>query len=441
MNNNLETMSISKLLNMLIFPSLITVLVSGSYNIIDGIFIGQKLGVMVNSANAFTFMIYAIVYSFSALVSQGASSLLTIYAGKKDKVKFKQTLIQGIMLSILISIIQALLIWFFLSQIMCLLGADAKYFKFITEFTLVFLLGSPFYFVAHTLLYDIRAEGKIKNVLIINVIAFFTNLTFGSFLILKLNLGFTGSALATIIANIVICVLSGFYYLPYLKNSVKITKIFDFSSSLKILSMGLPFFLTSSFSVILLSFYNRIAIAYGGIYGLAALSVVSSIYRYVISLMNAITTGVQPVISYNYGAGLNLRVKKSLNYSLKVATIFTLILFFLLELFAANITELFNPHDIAFVTYAAKALQIVMLSLPLQGIINIGTSYFQYIENAKVSTSLVILRQVVFQVPLAFLLSHIISINGLWFSYVLSDILIFIVIIYLIRANYKKIAY
>ncbi len=367
MNNNLETMSISKLLNMLIFPSLITVLVSGSYNIIDGIFIGQKLGVMVNSANAFTFMIYAIVYSFSALVSQGASSLLTIYAGKKDKVKFKQTLIQGIMLSILISIIQALLIWFFLSQIMCLLGADAKYFKFITEFTLVFLLGSPFYFVAHTLLYDIRAEGKIKNVLIINVIAFFTNLTFGSFLILKLNLGFTGSALATIIANIVICVLSGFYYLPYLKNSVKITKIFDFSSSLKILSMGLPFFLTSSFSVILLSFYNRIAIAYGGIYGLAALSVVSSIYRYVISLMNAITTGVQPVISYNYGAGLNLRVKKSLNYSLKVATIFTLILFFLLELFAANITELFNPHDIAFVTYAAKALQIVMLSLHYKG--------------------------------------------------------------------------
>ncbi|MFC4761495.1 MATE family efflux transporter [Fructobacillus durionis] len=433
MDNTLETKPVKKLLISLIIPSLLTVLVSGSYNIVDGIFIGQKLGVAGSSANTYVFMIYALVYSFSTLASQGTASLITLYSGKKEHKNVIITLKRGLLLSVAIAVVQSLLIWFLLPQITHLFGAEDKYFQSIREFSLVFLVGSPFYFVAHTLLYSIRSLGKIKVILIINCIAFLTNTIVGATLILKLNLGFTGSALATIIANIVVCTLAIRNCIPLLSGKWNdIPYVIKIKKLLSIVNMGLPFFLTSSFSVILLSLYNRIGFNYGGVYGLATLSIVSSIYRYIISLMNAITTGIQPVVSYNYGAKKIDRVRESLIYSLKISTVFTTLLFIIIELFSKFVIQMFIPTNEVFINYASMGLRIVMLSLPLQGIINIGTNYFQYINNPKMSTTLVILRQVIFQVPLAILLPKIVNIEGLWTSYAMSDLLICIIIVVLL---------
>ncbi|WP_105956158.1 MATE family efflux transporter [Apilactobacillus quenuiae] len=439
--NSLVTKPVHRLLLSLILPSLFTVLVSGSYNLVDGIFIGQKLGVNGTSANAYTFMIYALVYSFSALVSQGSSSLTTIYLGKDEPLNMIKVLFLGIELSILISILQGIMMWVFLPNLMSLFGASFQYYPYIKEFSLIFFIGSPFYFVAHTLLYSIRAQGNIKKIILINTISFFSNFIMGYILIMKCNLGFTGSAMATIFANIVTCLLSFIYYINYLnKYNFKLSNYIYLNKnlSLKILSMGLPFALTSIISVVLLSLYNRIAIIYGGAYGLASLSIVSSIYRYVISIMNAITSGAQPVISYNYGAKNYSRVKKALFGSFNIGTIFSIVLFIIVELCSFQIAQLFNSSNISFIFYTSKVLKIIMLSLPLQGFINIGTSYFQYINESKKSTIMVVLRQIILQVPLAIMLPLIFNINGLWLSYVFSDIIIFCVIIFVLyRRNFN----
>ena len=90
--NKLERSPIRKLLIQLIIPSLVTAVVSGSYNLVDGIFIGQALGIVGNSANAYTFMIYALVYSFSALASEGTASLLTIALGENNNKRSEKIL-------------------------------------------------------------------------------------------------------------------------------------------------------------------------------------------------------------------------------------------------------------------------------------------------------------------------------------------------------------
>ena len=154
--------------------------------------------------------------------------------------------------------------------------------------------------------------------------------------------------------------------------------------------------------------------------------------------MNAITNGVQPVISFNYGAKNYSRIKQSLSLSLIISTIFSLCLFLVIQIFAAQIATLFNSSDPKFIKFSSTALRLVMISLPVQGIINIGTNYFQYISFSRISTFLVILRQIIFQIPLALFLPILFGITGLWSSYFISDFLILVIIMFWLKFMMTK---
>ena len=439
--NKLENISVKKLLVQLIIPSLVTAIVSGSYNLVDGIFIGQTLGLEGNSANTYTFMIYALVYAFSALASEGTASLLTISLGKKDYKNARLILDSSIQVSLILSILQSILLWFSLEGLLIIFGAPQELYHYVKEFCLTFLIGAPIYFVSHTLLYCLRAQGKIKEVLHINAISFLVNAGTGAVLILVFHTGFFGSALSTVLANLAALILIFREYTGKsndLKIDLKSLLFIDKKLINKIIAMGLPFFLTTVISVILLILYNRVAFDYAGTYGLAALSITSSIYRYIISLMNAITNGVQPVISFNYGAKNYSRIKQSLSISLIISTIFSLCLFLVIQIFAVQIATLFNSSDPKFIKFSSTALRLVMISLPVQGIINIGTNYFQYISFSRISTFLVILRQIIFQIPLALFLPILFGITGLWSSYFISDFLILVIIMFWLKFMMTK---
>ena len=420
--NKLENISVKKLLVQLIIPSLVTAIVSGSYNLVDGIFIGQTLGLEGNSANTYTFMIYALVYAFSALASEGTASLLTISLGKKDYKNARLILDSSIQVSLILSILQSILLWFSLEGLLIIFGAPQELYHYVKEFCLTFLIGAPIYFVSHTLLYCLRAQGKIKEVLHINAISFLVNAGTGAVLILVLHTGFFGSALSTVLANLAALILTFREYNGKsndLKMDLKSLLFIDKKLINKIIAMGLPFFLTTVISVILLILYNRVAFDYAGTYGLAALSITSSIYRYIISLMNAITNGV-------------------LSLSLIISTIFSLCLFLVIQIFAVQIATLFNSSDPKFIKFSSTALRLVMISLPVQGIINIGTNYFQYISFSRISTFLVILRQIIFQIPLALFLPILFGITGLWSSYFISDFLILVIIMFWLKFMMTK---
>ena len=139
--NKLENISVKKLLVQLIIPSLVTAIVSGSYNLVDGIFIGQTLGLEGNSANTYTFMIYALVYAFSALASEGTASLLTISLGKKDYKNARLILDSSIQVSLILSILQSIILWFSLEGLLIIFGAPQELYKYFKEFLLKFLIG------------------------------------------------------------------------------------------------------------------------------------------------------------------------------------------------------------------------------------------------------------------------------------------------------------
>lgn len=243
-----------------------------------------------------------------------------------------------------------------------------------------------------------------------------------------LDWGFVGSALSTILANLSICIIS---FLHFRKTifKIKLKNIrFEKNDSLNILSTGLSVFISRFCSVALMILYNYICMKYAGETGIASLSIVSTLYRYIITIIDALTTGVQPIIGYNYGAKQYDRVKKSLKYAIIVGTVVSTLIFAVVQLFSVQIIQLFNSEDSQLWEFGSNAIRSVMLVIFLQGVVSMGTYYYQYIGEKKKSTILVVIRQIILQVPLSIILPMYLGSDGLWTSFWISDLIVFVII-------------
>ncbi|EGT4016461.1 matE family protein [Clostridioides difficile CD45] len=421
-------------------PSLAIVAVSGSYNIVDGIFLGRSLGITANSVNSYVFLLYMVIFSFCILISQGACTILTIYLGEKKQRTAEDVIGTSIFLAIIVSLILAIVIKMNLNNITNLLNISSEDRVFFNDYFNNFLQYLPIYFLSHILTYILRAQGKAFLVMCLSFQSFAVNVLLGFIFIITLNWGFTGSSASTIGANLSSCIIS-YIYMKGKKRNIKLClEKIKYNKILiqEVITTGVPQFIMNLASVFLLLIYNEVAKHYAGYYGLAALSIGSSIYRYITLVMNAITNGIQPIIGYNYGAQNFIRVKKTLNFTLALASIISCTLTFLIQFYAIQIIKLYNYNDLNFEAFAVVGIRLVLLALPLQGIISISTSYFQNIKKTKVSMILIILRQVVFQIPLAIGLPYVLGINGLWHSFWISDVMIAIVSIFLLNINRKK---
>lgn len=426
--NELKEKNIMNLFIHLTLPSFVIVLVSGSYSIIDGIFLGQTLGVEGNAANSYVFLLYAAINSVSAWIAQGVSSIITLWMGQGKKDDTEKLIGTSIWLSIVVAIGVSGIITILFEEILSVLNISNSYYNYIEDYFKIFMICTPIYFIAHTLLYCMRAEGIVFKVLVINVIAFVVNLL-SSFVFVKiLNWGFTGSALSTILANICICILSFRHFKYDYLNLNKKYICFNLYGCFNILSTGLPVFISRFCSVALLLLYNYIANHYSGEIGIAALSIVTTIYRYIITLTDSIVSGIQPIIGYNYGANKLDRVNKTLGLAIFGGSVFSILVFWIIRVYSVKIILLFNPENILLKDFASEALKSVLLMIWTQGFSSIGTYYFQFIGNKKKSTLLVIIRQIILQVPLAFILSSFYGINGLWKSFWIADFILFIIV-------------
>ncbi len=318
---SLEKDRISTLVLKYSLPSLAIIAVSGSYNIIDGIFLGRTLGIEANSINSYVFLLYMVIFSFTVLISQGACTILTIYLGEKNNKKAESIVGVSVWLSFITAILLSIIIKLNLNEIVKILQIDGNYSIYFTNYFNAFLLFSPVYFLSHTLIYILRAQGKVFFVMWLSLLSFIVNILLGYFLIIILDWGFAGSSLATIGANLSSCIICIIYMTGKRNVRLKLSEIrWNIKLSSEIIRTGVPQLLLNLASVLLLLIYNEVARKYAGIFGLAALSIGSSIYRYITLVMNAITSGIQPIIGYNYGAKNFNRVKRTLNFTFVLAS-------------------------------------------------------------------------------------------------------------------------
>ncbi|MGH4139184.1 MATE family efflux transporter [Clostridium sp.] len=425
----LGTESIGKLLLKFSIPAITGMIVSALYNIVDRIYIGHINGVgsYALSGLAITFPISVIIMAFGMLVGIGASAVISIKLGEKDQKTADDILGNALILITIISLVIGILGILFLNKLLILFGASESSIPYAKAYIQIILMGSVFQNIGFGINNIIRAEGNPKMAMLTMVFGAIINIILDPILIFGFNLGIEGAAIATIISQ----AFNTFWVLKYFafKNSGSILKIKKVNLKLnkhiikEIFAIGMAPFsmqIASSFVIIL---YNKGLYTYGGDLAIAAMGILNSISMLVFMPIFGISQGIQPIIGYNYGAKLYSRVLKVLKLAITFGTCIVTIGFIVVQLFAKPLIAVFVGNNPALINLGARGLRIDLIFLPILGFQILGASYFQAINEAKISMILSILRQVIVLIPLILILPLFFELDGLWLSQPCADII------------------
>jgi putative MATE family efflux protein len=425
----LETESIGKLLFKFSVPAITGMIVNALYNIVDRIYIGHINGVGSDALSglAITFPISVIIMAFGMLVGMGASAVISIRLGEKNKESAENILGNALILITIITLVVSLLGVLFLDKFLILFGASENTLPYAKAYIRIILMGAVFQNIGFGINNIIRAEGNPKMAMLTMVFGAIINIILDPILIFGFNMGIEGAAIATIIAQ----AFNTLWVLKYFtfKNSGSILKIKKVNLKLRlnilkdIFAIGIsPFSMQIASSAVAI-LYNRGLYSYGGDLAVAAMGILNSISMIIFMPIFGISQGMQPIIGYNYGAKLYERVLKVLKLSIVSGTCIAIMGFALVQIFSKLLIGVFVGNNPELINLGSRGLRIDLIFLPILGFQILGASYFQAINEAKTSMILSILRQVIVLIPLIFILPIFFELDGLWLSQPVADII------------------
>ncbi|MBU2928922.1 MATE family efflux transporter [Winogradskyella psychrotolerans] len=421
---SLKEDSVLKLLFIFVGPAVLGMLINALYNFVDRIFVGQFVGVEGLSAVTMVFPVNLFQYGFVLLFGSGAGVLIAKYLGESKPEKAEEVLgnaIAGLFLIMLLFTSAGLL---FYKPMLGLFGATEELLNLSADYLLVLILGFPLSFFL-ALEFTCRAEGNPKLPAKLVVLSCVINVCLDYVFMKIFNLGIRGAALATLIAQATNVLLLMRYYISG-KSVVKLTwnKIkLKKEIIIPIVMVGFAPFLMDlaiSFQNI---FANNLLLHSGGVDGVAAMGILFGVNAFFMMIALGTGDGMQPIVSFNFGAKLYARSRKTLALALKIVSAVALIGVVILEVFPTQITRIFVDADgnQNVIRIAKIALQIFAITIPFYSVQIVVTRYFQALQKNRVATFLALLRPIILFVPMAYLLHNYYGLIGIWMAFPVSD--------------------
>lgn len=429
----LQAAPIGKLLLSYSIPAIINMAVVSLYNLTDSIFIGNGVGALAISGLAVTFPIINGIIAFNTLVGIGGTTLTSISLGRKQYEKATEVLHNVVILGFIISLLTGWIIYLNLDTVLRFFGASESTLPYAKEYIEILLRANPITFLFLSLNNLLRGNGFPKKSLESTLLTVGLNLILTPIFIFALNLGIKGASIATVISQVIglvwvvrlFCLKSNkvHFQRKYFKLKLRLAT--------EIMKLGTPpFILNICTASITIALINRIGF-YGGDFAVGAYGIVSRIYMLFSMVIIGLSIGMQPIIGFNYGAGLMDRVIKTLNIGLTIAFIFMFSVFLLSEMTTTHIIRLFSDetslNDIAIV-----GLRLCAWTFPVMAVQTTMTNFFQSIGKPKTSIILSLIRQIVFLIPLIFILPEVfnLGLNGIWLSIPCADSIACIVTVF-----------
>ncbi|NDO45745.1 MATE family efflux transporter [Clostridium sp. MD294] len=438
--NPLATESIPKLLLKFSVPTTLTLMVNYLYNIVDQIFVGQGVGITGIAATNISFPFSIVCTALALLIGDGCAARISLYLGRKEQQKADKCFGNAFLLLILCGLSIVLLGNLFLKELLLLCGATETILPSALQYTRIILFGLPFmiFNVAFTAI--IRSDGNPKYTMKAMMIGAVINIILDPIFIFYFHMGVQGAAIATILGQIVsgiICI----YYIPRFQNITfqKENMAFDLHTSVKILSLGIPSFITQIATACTQIAMNNIMRYYGTdtIYGsdiaLSCYGTMMKVYQIAHAMFVGVSSGTQPINGFNYGAKQYKRVKQTYCTAVIIALVISIIWWFIYQFFPAQIAALFVSNEQEYyISFAVHCYHFYMMAFFIYGIPTVTSSFFQAIGKPAKALIISVCRQILFLIPLSIILSSKYGINGALISAPIADILAFLLAITLI---------
>lgn len=442
----LGTEPIPQLLFKYAVPAIISMVVASLYNIIDSIFIGHipNDGPRCITALAIAFPLMNLSAAFGSLVGAGGSTLVSIKLGQKDYPSANKVLGNVTTLNIIIGVVIMLLGLFFLDEILVLFGASDETIDPARDFMTVLLIGNVFTHLFFGLNHVMRSSGNPRKAMFTTILTVVNNIILAPIFIYMLGWGITGAALATITAQtislVVIChhFYSGKDVLTFSMPDFKLQKQIVKS----IFAIGVAPFTLNACACLVAMMLNNTLYKYGGDNAIGAYGICNRVIMIGAQIVFGFNQAMQPIAGYNFGAQLVDRVDKVLKMTIVCATCVTFVLFFCCECFADGIVSIFVNQDegnaLALMESAAHGLRIVVIMMPIVGFQMVVSNFFQSIGRAPISLFMSATRQLIYLIPLVWLLPQKFGLDGVWYAMPTSDFLAAMTAIVIFKTQYKK---
>lgn len=442
MDNTAElgTKPIGKLLAQFSIPAIVAMLVNAIYNVVDRVFIGRLVGEEALAGLTIAFPIMMIIFAFSGLIGAGGAALLSIRLGEQNSKGASHVFGNTLTFAFIVTAVVLSVIFINLARILVFFGATSDTLPYATSYMKIILCGFTFQMFSFILGGFVRTEGKPVLSMIVMITSACINIILDYIFIGLMDFGVVGAAYGTIIAQLIgLIIYLNFYIARKSIIHLKIKDFYlDFKVVIKIVTVGLTTFIATISTSIAMIFMNRGLAFYGGTAGVTSMGAINSLYTFFVMPLMGITSGMQPIIGYNFGAKKYDRVKKALILSIVSGAIFSTIVFILLEIFAVPFVSIFLGNGSSTIQTAANGLRIFIIMLPFLSICFMGTAYFQSITKAKHALFLGLLRQFIFLLPLLIILPKIWGLNGVWIATPIADGLAVIVTLIILIVDNKK---
>ena len=429
-NNPLGVQPVNRLLSQFAIPSIISMLVGSLYNIVDQFFIGQRVGELGNAATNIAFPLSTSCLALALLIGIGGSSAFNLAMGSGHEKRAVNIMGNAVVLLAGSGLVLSIITLLFLKPLLLFFGSPKAVLPYAMEYTKITAFGFPFLLLSTGGGHLIRADGRPRITMLCNLVGAVLNTILDALFVFGLNLGMSGAALATIIGQIV----SGALAIGYLMHGKTVTirrenLRIKWENVTRIASLGMAPCSNQVAMMVVQIIMNQSLKHYGShsIYGenipIACAGIITKVNMIFMSFVIGLSQGLQPIASFNYGAGKKGRVKEAYIKAISIGAVLAVIAFLMFQFFPRQIISIFGDGSELYYQFAIRYFHVFLFFTFVNFMQPITSNFFTAIGKPKVGSFLALTRQILFLLPLILLFPLFLEIDGIMYAGPVADCL------------------
>ena len=455
-NQFLGTERVDKLMRQYAIPCIISLLVGALYNIVDQIFIANAsyLGSYGNAANTVVFPLTVVALAIAVMIGDGCCAFVSMALGRNEVKEAKRSVGNAVLLIVVCGLVLTALYLIFADGIIAMFGGtvNEETFRHAQEYFFYITLGIPFYMFGQAMNPIIRADGNPRFAMVSTLAGAIINIILDPIFIFAFRWGMMGAAVATVIGQVATAALA-IWYLLHMKNIKPEKGDYALRKQIcgRMLTLGITSFLSQISLVAAMAAVNNMLRKYGmldPVFGqeqyaqipMAVVGIVMKFFQIVISIVVGMAAGCIPIVGYNVGAERKSRVRELFTKLLLAEALVGVVALVLAEGFPHRLIAIFGAANESsyYTDFAIRAFRTYLCMMVLACVNKACFIFLQAVGKALASTMLSMFREVVFGVGFALLLPIFFGLDGVLYSMPLSDILTFIISVFIIVRTYRE---
>lgn len=423
-------------------PTIIMLIFTSIYGVVDGIFISNCVGSDAFAAVNLIMPAIMVLGSIGFMMGTGGSALVSKTIGEGDNKKANEYFSMLIYLLIIAGLILTIIGIIFIRPVASLLGAEGDILNYAVTYGKTLLIALIAFLLQNCFQSFLVVAEKPQMGLVISICAGITNMVLDFLFIYVLKMGVFGAALATGISQVVGGIIPLVYFIRKNNSPLRLVKAkFDRKAILQACSNGSSEMLTNISVSLVNMLYNMQLMKLAGANGVSAYGIIMYVGFIFSGTYLGYGVGSAPIIGYHYGAGNKDELKSLFKRSLKLLGISALILTLSAEVLSKPLASIFVSYDKELLEMTITAIRLYAISYLISWFNIFASSFFTALNNGPVSAIISFMRTLVFETSMIFVIPAILGLNGIWLAIVAAEILAFIVSITLLIKNKKKYQY